>query len=51
MCVYDHSVCVALCVGGDLETGLSPFKVVLSTVYRIKKLRKGPRSKKMTAEP
>jgi hypothetical protein len=42
MCVY--SVCVVLCVGSDLATGWSPVQGVLPTVYRIKKLKKRPRS-------
>jgi hypothetical protein len=32
-------VCVLLCVGRCLATGLSPFQGVLPTVYKIKKLK------------
>jgi hypothetical protein len=45
-CVY-----VAPCVSSGLATGWSPVQEVLPTVYRIKKLKKGPRSNKKTAEP
>jgi hypothetical protein len=40
-------VCVVLRVGSDLATGLSPVQGVLPTVYRIKKLRRRPRSKEL----
>jgi hypothetical protein len=45
VCVCLFCVCVVLCVGSGLATGWSPVQRVLSTVYRIKKLRKPPRSK------
>jgi hypothetical protein len=40
-----YSVCAVLCVGSGLATGLSPVQGVLPTVYRIKELKKRPRSK------
>jgi hypothetical protein len=40
-------VCVVLCVGSGLATGWSSFQGVLPTVYRIKKLKKRPRSKRL----
>jgi hypothetical protein len=43
VCVY--SLYVVLCVGSDLATGSFSVQGVLSTVYRIKKLKKQPRSK------
>jgi hypothetical protein len=43
-CVRLFCVCVFLCVGSGLETGSSPVKGVLPTVYRIKKLKKRRRS-------
>jgi hypothetical protein len=42
VCVY--SVFVLSCVGSGLAIGRSPFQGVLSTVYRINKLKKRPRS-------
>jgi hypothetical protein len=39
-------VCVVLIVGSGLATGWSPFHRVLPTVYKIKKLKKLPRSNK-----
>jgi hypothetical protein len=39
-------VCAVLRVGRGLATGGSPSQGVLPTVYRIKKLKKGPRSDK-----
>jgi hypothetical protein len=42
-CVYSV-FCVVLCVGRDLATGWSPVQGALLTVYRIKKLKKRPRS-------
>jgi hypothetical protein len=45
VCVY--SVFVLSCVGRGLVTGWSPVQGVLPTVYRIKKLKKRPRSKVM----
>jgi hypothetical protein len=44
VCVRLFYVCVVLCVGSDLTTGSSPAQGVLPTVYRIKKLKKRPRS-------
>jgi transposase InsO family protein len=49
VCVY--FVCVVLCVGRGLATGWSLVQGVLPTVYRIKKLKKWPRSNKRTVEP
>jgi hypothetical protein len=49
VCVY--SVCVVLCVGSGLATGWSLVQGVLLTVYKIKKLRKRPRSNQRTVEP
>jgi hypothetical protein len=46
VCVRLFCVCVILCVGSDLPTGWSPVQGVLPTVYRIKKLKKRPRSNK-----
>jgi hypothetical protein len=43
VCVY--SVCVVLCIASGLATGSSPVQGVLPTVYKIKKLKKGSRSK------
>jgi hypothetical protein len=43
-------VCVVLCVGSGLATGRSPIQGVLPPVYRIKKLKKRPRSTR-AAEP
>jgi hypothetical protein len=37
-------VCVVLCVGRFFATGCSPIQGVLPIVYRIKKLKKRPRS-------
>jgi hypothetical protein len=51
VCVCLFCVYVALCVGSDLATGSSPVQGVLPTVYRIKKLKKRPRSNKRTVEP
>jgi hypothetical protein len=45
-CLHLFCVCVVLCVGSALATGRSLFQVVLPTVYRIKKLKKLPRSNK-----
>jgi hypothetical protein len=41
VCVRLFYVCVVLYVGSVLATGLSPVQGVLSTVYRIKKLKSG----------
>jgi hypothetical protein len=40
-------VCVVLCVGSDLATGWSHVQGVLSTVYRIKKVKKRPKAKRL----
>jgi hypothetical protein len=45
MSVYVYSVSVLFCVSSGLATGWAPVQGVLSTVYRIKKLKKRPRSK------
>jgi hypothetical protein len=42
----DVCACVVLCVGSGLATCWSPIQGVLTTVYRIKKLKKRPRSNK-----
>jgi hypothetical protein len=39
-------VCVVLCVGSGLATDCSPIHGVLPIAYRVKKLRKRPRSNK-----
>jgi hypothetical protein len=44
VCVRLFCVCAVLCVGRGLVTSWSPFQGVLPTVYRIKKLKKRPRS-------
>jgi hypothetical protein len=41
VCVRLFCVCVVLCVGSGLTTGWYPVQGVLSTVYRIKKLKSG----------
>jgi hypothetical protein len=46
VCVSLFRVCVVLCVGSGLATGLSPVQGLLPTGYRIKKLKKRPRPKK-----
>jgi hypothetical protein len=46
VCVRLFCICVVLCVGRGLATGWSPVKGVLPTVYRMKKLKKRPRSNK-----
>jgi hypothetical protein len=51
VCVRLFCVCVVLCVGSGLVKGCSPVQGVLPTVYRIKELKKRPRSNKSTAEP
>jgi hypothetical protein len=43
-------VCVVLRVDSGLATGWSPVQGVLPTVYKIKKLKKRPRSNKRTLE-
>jgi hypothetical protein len=49
VCVY--SVCVVLCAGRGLLMGWSPVKGVVSTVYRIKELKKRPTPNKWAVEP
>jgi hypothetical protein len=49
VCVRLFCVCVVLCVGSCLATGSSPVQGVLPTMYRIKELKKRPRSNKSTA--
>jgi hypothetical protein len=44
ICMHLFCVCVVLCIGSGLATGWSPVQGVLPTVYRIKKLKKRPRS-------
>jgi hypothetical protein len=44
-------VCVVLCVGSGLATDWSLVQGVLPTVYRIKNLKKRPRSNKKAVEP
>jgi hypothetical protein len=44
-------LCAVLCVGSGLATGWSPAQGILPTVYRIKKVKKRPRSNKRTVEP
>jgi hypothetical protein len=51
ICMRLFCVCVALCVGSGLASGWSPVQGVLPTVYRIKKLKKRPRSNKTNVEP
>jgi hypothetical protein len=48
VCVRLFCVCVVLCLGRGLATGWFPVQGVLPTVYRIKKLKKRPRSNKRT---
>jgi hypothetical protein len=43
-CVRLFCVCVVLCVDIGLAAGWSPVQGVLPTVYKIKKLKKRPRS-------
>jgi hypothetical protein len=47
VCVRLFCVHVVMCVGSGLATGWSPVHGVLPTVYRIKKLKKRPRSKRL----
>jgi hypothetical protein len=51
VCVRLLCVCVVLCVGSGFVTGWSPVQGVLPTVYKIKNLKKWPRSNKRTEEP
>jgi hypothetical protein len=51
ICVFLFFVCVVLCVGSGLSTGWSPVQGVQPTVYKIKKLKKRPRSNVRTVEP
>jgi hypothetical protein len=46
VCVRLFYVCVVLCVGRGLATGWSPVQGFLPNMYRIKKLKKQPRSAK-----
>jgi hypothetical protein len=46
VCVRLFCVCVILCVGSGLATGLSLVQGVLPTVYRIKKLKKAAKVQK-----
>jgi hypothetical protein len=50
--IYLHLfwVCVVLCVDSDFVTGWSPVQGVPPIVYRIKKLKKRPRSNKRNVE-
>jgi hypothetical protein len=50
VCVSLFCVYVVLCAGRGLAMGWSPVQRVLPTVYRIKKLKKRPRSNKTTVE-
>jgi hypothetical protein len=43
-------VCVLFCVGSGLATGWSPVEWVLPSVYRIKKRKKRPRSRRSTLD-
>jgi hypothetical protein len=45
VCLCLFCICVVLCVGRGLATGCYPVQGVLPNVYRIKKLKKRPRSK------
>jgi hypothetical protein len=51
ICLRLTCVCVVLFVGSCLATGWCPVQGVLPNVYRIKKLKKRPMSKKRTVEP
>jgi hypothetical protein len=45
---FDSSyACLVLCVGSELATGYYRVQGALPTVYRIKKLKKRPRSKEL----
>jgi hypothetical protein len=44
VCVHLFCVCVVLCAGSGLATGWCPVQGDVPTVYRIKKLKKRPRS-------
>jgi hypothetical protein len=46
VCVRLFYVCVVLCLGSSLATGWSPVQGVLPTMYKIKKLKKRPKSDK-----
>jgi hypothetical protein len=46
VCVRFFCVCVVLCVGSGLATDWYPVQGVLPTVWKIKKLKKRPRSNK-----
>jgi hypothetical protein len=51
VCVCIYSVSVVLCVGSGLARGWSPVQGVLPHVYKIKKLKKRPRTNKRAVEP
>jgi hypothetical protein len=51
VCVHLFRVYVVLCLGSDLATGSSPVQGVLPAVFKIKKLKKRPRSNKRPVEP
>jgi hypothetical protein len=51
VCVRLFCVCVVLCVGGGLATGLPPVQGVLPNLYTIRKIERRPRPNKMTAKP
>jgi hypothetical protein len=51
ICMRLFCVCVLLFVGSGLATGWSPVQGILPSVYRTKKLRKGPRSNKSVVGP
>jgi hypothetical protein len=46
ICLGLFCICIVLCVGSGLATDWSPVPEVLPTLYRIKKLKKRPRSNK-----
>jgi hypothetical protein len=48
VCVRLFCVCVVLYIGSGLVTGWSPVTGALPSVYRIKKLKKRPRSNRIT---
>jgi hypothetical protein len=50
ICLRLFCVCVVLYLGSGLATGWSPVRGVLPTVYRIKKLKKRPKSNKKTVK-
>jgi hypothetical protein len=50
VCVRLFFVCALLCVCSGLATGWSPVQGVLATVYRTKKMKKRPRSKRLYSQ-